>query len=69
MVLISPSCHMQVLCAQEFPYAGLLEKVDQELLWKVVLQPVPSCIKFSLIIIIFVQIIIGVFTETVRLSW
>ncbi|KAG0622512.1 hypothetical protein M758_3G102700 [Ceratodon purpureus] len=24
----------QVLCAQEFPYAGLLEKVDQELLWK-----------------------------------
>jgi len=26
---------LQVLCGQELPYAGLLEKVDQELLWKV----------------------------------
>lgn len=48
-------CHLQVLCGQEFPYAGLLEKVDQELLWKVVLQPVASCFMFSSIIAILVR--------------
>ncbi|CAM6030468.1 unnamed protein product [Sphagnum balticum] len=43
----------QVLCGQELPYAGLLEKVDQELLWKaensdVSAKPTPYKLLYSL---------------------